>query len=122
MAQIINLQERRKEDGLAKIPTWAAQIEAYNIADAAAMGLEVIKLEDGGYRVTDIATGKVRRKRLRDLDRFVDMERDRLANILGFPNEYRMRMIGRVIGGEKTTHAYARALHYLLSTIAVEVG
>lgn len=122
MAQINNLQERRQNNNLAKIVMLAADIKAYNIAEAAAMGLKVVKLEDGGYRVTDMANGKVRRKRLRDLDWFMDMERERLATTLGFPNDYYMRRIARVVRGEKTTHAYARALRYLLSTIAVEVA
>lgn len=122
MAQIINLQERRRENEFAKLVAMAGAIEAYNIAEAAAMGLDVIKLEDGGYRVTDIATGKVRRKRLRGLNRFVARERDHLANTLGFPSEYYMRTMARVIHGEKTTHAYARALRYLLAAISGKVA
>ncbi|MCH8685878.1 hypothetical protein [Pedomonas mirosovicensis] len=122
MARIIKPQEYRREDSLTKISTLAAKIEASNIAEAATMGLEIIKLNDGGYRVTDTTTGQVRRKRLRDLDRFVDMERDRLANALGFPSAYYLRTMQGVAHGEKTTHAYARALRYLMTTIIGEAA
>jgi len=124
MAQIIDFHERRLSSLVSECSKLVAAMEANTIAEAAAMGLEIERREDGCYRVIDADTGKVRRGRIRNLDWFMEAERDRIANTLGFRNACDIRAMAIVArdGTGDISPEYARAFRYFMATINGEAA
>jgi hypothetical protein len=102
-ANIISFKEARMNRGLAEAKGLVAGIMEHTMMEARLMGLRVECVDPKAwrYRVTDIKTGKVRRKSVTAyaLEIFLETERDKLANALGMYSATTFRRLSMALAG-----------------------
>lgn len=102
-ADIINLDEARTNRVLANANELVAGSMERTIMEASLMGLRVecVDPKTCRYRVTDVKTGKVRRKSVTDyaLEVFLETERDKLASALGMHSATTFRRLSMALSG-----------------------
>lgn len=83
-----------------------ARVLAAKAAEAALMGFHVERLSRDGaldyFRISDIESGKVRRKRINliNMNSFLEYERDKIAIRLGMRSAFYLRFLSDALSGD----------------------